>query len=648
MKNRKVCALLAAVTAAGLAFSNVGVAYAAPVTKDETVYVKMDENGNKTSVTVSDEISNIEDADSIQDISSLSDVENVKGDEAFSRSGDELVWENDGSSQICYQGTTETELPVGMTIRYELDGKTMTAEELKGKSGHLKISVQYENHTSGEAYVPFLVVSGIVLDQDVFSNITLENGKLVSDGEREVAVGFGFPGMAEYLGIVDNEALNDLELPEEFSLEADVKDFEKITCMSYATNEIFEDIADGSIDSLDDLQSSMRELSDAANQLVDGSGALREGLDTLVSGSQKLDEGAAQLTDGGNTLKEGMDVLSAGAGQVKGGAADLADGTGALSVGSKSLVSGTSQLAAGSANAKAGAEQLAGGIEAADNGVQNLQAGLAQVKGGIEGISQLAVAASESVPTTATGEVAVTVHVDNRDIRNTVDAQLRAAGANEETITAVLASIADRDVTTTTSATVNVDSTALTAYLQRLQETAASVDTGVAALQTGAGQLEEGMGQLKSGAASLGAGLATLESGAGQVAAGSQALDAGITAADNGAKQLSNGAASLADGTTALSDGTNTLNNGLITLKQGTSDLTEGAKKLDDGAVELNEGMIRFNEDGIQKLVNVFDGNLGELLDRVNGMVDHAKTYDNYSGISEEMKGSVKFIFMTE
>lgn len=644
MKNRKVCALLAAVTAAGLAISNVGVAYAAPVTKDETVYVKMDENGNQTSVTVSDQLSNIEEADNITDVSSLTDVENVKGDETFSQSGDSLIWNNDGSSKICYQGTGESELPVGMTIGYELDGKKMTAEELKGKSGHLKISVSYENHTSGKEYVPFLIVSGIVLDQDVFSDITLENGKLVSDGERELALGFGLPGMAQYLGISDG----DLEIPEGFTLEADVTDFEKITCMSYATDEIFEDIADGKIDSLDDLENSMSELSDAANQLVEGSGALREGLDTLVTASGKLDAGAEQLADGGSALEAGTSTLCAGAQQLKSGASELASGTGNLSAGSKELVTGTARLAEGSANAKTGADLLSGGMESVDSGVQSLQTALAQVKTGTEGICQFAGAALASVPTTATGNVEVTVTVDNSDIRNAVAEQLRAAGMNEETINAVLLSIEDKNVSTTTSATVNVDSTALTTYVQQLQGVASSVDTGVAGLQSGAGQLAEGVGQLKSGVTSLGAGLATLESGAGQVYAGSQALDEGISAADSGAKQLSAGAYSLSDGALALNAGAGSLNSGLAELTQGTSDLVDGVKQLDDGAVELNDGMIQFNEEGIQQLVSIFDGDLEELFDKVNSLTDHAKAYNNYSGISEGMEGSVKFIFMTE
>ena len=68
----------------------------------------------------------------------------------------------------------------------------------------------------------------------------------------------------------------------------------------------------------------------------------------------------------------------------------------------------------------------------------------------------------------------------------------------------------------------------------------------------------------------------------------------------------------------------------------------------DDGAIALNDGMIQFNEEGIQKLVEVFDGDIDGLLNKVNTILDSSKSYKNFSGISDGMDGDVKFIFVTE
>ena len=58
--------------------------------------------------------------------------------------------------------------------------------------------------------------------------------------------------------------------------------------------------------------------------------------------------------------------------------------------------------------------------------------------------------------------------------------------------------------------------------------------------------------------------------------------------------------------------------------------------------------MIQFDEEGIQKLVSVFDGDINGLLDKLNEMMDASKEYKNFSGISDQMDGKVKFIFVTE
>ena len=111
-------------------------------TKEETVYAKIDGSGSVKSVTVSDQLRNISDQSKLEDISDLQDIVNVKGDEAFSAMGKRVVWDT-SDADICYQGTTSKELPVGVRISYKLDGKDISAADLNGKRGLVVIRYTY-------------------------------------------------------------------------------------------------------------------------------------------------------------------------------------------------------------------------------------------------------------------------------------------------------------------------------------------------------------------------------------------------------------------------------------------------------------------------------------------------------------------------
>ena len=67
-----------------------------------------------------------------------------------------------------------------VTFSYELDGRKIKPEDLAGKTGHLKIHGAYENHAvttkkiSGKSvklYSPFMMLTGMILSTDHFSNV---------------------------------------------------------------------------------------------------------------------------------------------------------------------------------------------------------------------------------------------------------------------------------------------------------------------------------------------------------------------------------------------------------------------------------------------------------------------------------------------
>ena len=197
--------------------------------KDEVVYVMADAQGNTQKIIVSDCLKNANGESTITDASSLTDIKNVKGNESYTVDADgNLVWNADGSD-IYYQGTTDKELPVDVSISYELEGKEIAPEDLVGKTGNVTIRFTYTNNEKTtvevngkekEVYVPFAMISGAILPAEHFSDIEVTNGKVISEGDNNIVVGMAFPGLKDSVNIdslkekaVDEEAKEKLGLP---------------------------------------------------------------------------------------------------------------------------------------------------------------------------------------------------------------------------------------------------------------------------------------------------------------------------------------------------------------------------------------------------------------------------------------------------
>ena len=316
--------------------------------KDETVYVFTDAAGAVNKIIVSDWIKNAGGSDSVTDVSDLEDVETVKGDAVCERDGGSLVWKT-GGADVYYQGSSNKQPPVKLTVSYTLDGVPVTADALAGRSGRVTIRFDYENlryqmmqvgGKSEKICVPFTAITGMVLDEDVFSNVEVTNGKAVNDGSRTVAVGVALPGMQESLG-VDPEKY---ALPSYVEIAADVKNFKMGMTMTLITAEPLGQLDLGSVTDLSGLSDSLSELKDAMGRLTDGSLALYDGLSTLQEKTGTLSGGVDQLTDGALTLRDGAGQLSEGAAAVQNGAAELYAGLNALDANSADLNSGAEEV----------------------------------------------------------------------------------------------------------------------------------------------------------------------------------------------------------------------------------------------------------------------------------------------------------------
>ena len=404
----------------GLAVGMAGIMGAMPVcaaegtpavTKEETVYVNAAADGSKTKVTVSDWLKNAGVENVLNDQSNLTGIVNVKGNETFAQNNDTLTWNTNGKD-IYYQGTSEKELPVEVKFTYYLDGKEITPSELAGKSGKLKIRIDYTNHAKQttkingkkeDIYSPFVMVTGMILPEEKFSNVVIDNGKVISDGDRNIVLGVGMPGMKESLGLDEEEAasaIEDIRLPESLEITADVTNFSMDPTFTVALSDLLEDLNLNDTDSLDDVMDSLNDLEEAALKLVDGStelsnganklgssyaefdqgiGTLKKGIDALNLGANNLSKGIQQYTNGADTLNAGIQKYMGKDGALNVQVTEYVNGVNKVVKGVEDYTAGTVSLADGVTNYVAGEEQIANGAKQ----LSTLQSGLVEIKSAI-------------------------------------------------------------------------------------------------------------------------------------------------------------------------------------------------------------------------------------------------------------------------
>lgn len=708
------------------------------ISKDETVYVLTGADGSVKKIIVSDWLKNELGSASVADKSDLSDIENVKGDESYTINGDNMtVWDAQGND-IYYQGNIQKELPVGLSVRYYLDGKSISPEELKGKSGKVTIRFDYENRqyetvqingVNQRIYVPFAMLTGMILDNDTFQNVQITNGKLVNDGDRTVVVGLAFPGLQENL----NLSRDDLSIPDSVEITADVTNFSLGMTVTLACNDLFSQLGDVDLTSLDST-SALDQLTGAMDQLLSGSSALYEGLSTLLDKSGELVSGVEELAQGAAAIKSGADSVDDGAAQLKAGLADLSSGLNTLSANSEALNSGAKQvfnsllettatqirakdLSVPDLTIENYAEELNALIKSLDE-TTVYETALKQVTDAVEAqrpvitqkvteavrqqvetkvaaavrqqvTEEVTAAVQQQVTATVTDTVqqqvaeqviqaaanmskadydaAVAAGIIPQQTQDAVNAAIQAQMGSEavqskiaENVSAQMASEAvqskiTENIDTQISSeavqatiTENTDAQMQTEAIQATiqQQTELQVQKAISenmasdAVQSQLKKASEGAQTLIALKASLDdyntfyLGLLTYTGGVDDAAAGANALYAG--------------ADQLKDGTAQLRAGAAQLYNGVLQLHDGTPALVSGVTQLKDGAMQLSEGLQQFNRDGIQKLVNLLQNDVGDLSARVQATIDVSKDYRNFAGISDDAEGQVKFIYRTD
>lgn len=645
--NRISKTVISGLLVTSLVVSNGAYANAQKISKDESVYVNADESGATTKITVSNWLKNAGINGTINDESDLKDIQNVKGDETFTQNGDDVQW-SAGSNDIYYQGTTDKELPVGVEIKYELDGKEIAAKDLLGQSGKLKITVSYTNKSKStqtingekqEMYTPFVMATGIILPDDKFSNVEVDDGKIINEGSNNIVVGFGMPGMAESLDL-DEDAAD--KLPEGFTVTADVTDFSIGNTITFASPSILSDLELDDIDDLDDLENKLEKLVDSSEDLVDGSkklsnkmGELEDKFDDYQDGEKSLNKGIKDLVNGGTTLKKGVkdytngvDTLAKGTQSYVNGAKQITDGNKKLYEAVKDMPSSYKEFSDGLQAYTKGvdtladtktAKQLTDGADAVTAGIGTLNENLGKLESSYDNYKLL-----------ADGLKAQAAQISDPTQKATILAYVQKL---EELYRGQKASVG-----ALVSAT-NKEST--------LKSGASQVAAGIKKVMTGAQTLSGNSATLRSADQKLTSSIATLTASVKKLSEGSKTLSSNDRKLLAGAKKILKASKSVKSGSDKLINGANKLKKGSNKLHKATGKVADGIGKLSDGADDLYEGMDKFDQKGIQKLNNVYEDDIKTLKTRLEKLTDMSKDYTNFSGISKGMDGKVKFVIET-
>lgn len=645
------------------------------VKKSETVRVKAEADGTVKEVKVSEWLQNGSLNDTITDFTILQNVKNTEGDEEFTRnSNGTLIWENHGEN-ISYEGTTDEELPVSVKVRYFLENKEVSAGEIAGKTGNVKIRFEYTNHTTQtvmvngeevETVVPFVMCSMLYLPSDIFSNVEVENGSVMEGQDQSIVLGYCLPGIADCFDFASYEPTEEIELENFVEVTAYASEFELEFTATVAFVGILDELELEDLNDLDEMVDDMKELEKGTNELVDGCSELYDGvwdlrdgvneymdaIDAVNGGVGELENGVYKLVENNDALNEGVKTLSESLTALNGMLTGLAlpesvdmsgltaavvklnEDAAALSEALKNLQSSIDE--AKQVKTKAVEYQTAvsgkteslkavldsidmGAVSSSANELAKEQAKTAAMQALNSGFENSGLTEDEIAAVRSQIEAAFADAVDGQ-INAGIDVSAAVVSAENQLVEAKNI-VADMPVLTLPDVTID-DSTIqemITDMNKQLEIISASSEslsgtvTALAGLEPMLLQLKEAVGQMDTGA---------------------KALAEGVTAYTSGVKMLYEGVCKLHEGT-----------NELASVR---GDFGEGLDELVNGVGELKDGVKEFRDDGISELTKLAGEDLRGLLNSLRAAKALNDTYNNFAGIADGMEGDVVFIIETD
>lgn len=570
--------------------------------KTETVYAVLNGDGSLSDIVVSGWLHNDSGIKNLKEKLNLTDVKNVKTDEVPEDNNGEYTWNSD-SNDIYYQGNSTEQLPVTMQITYELDGQKLSQEELKGKSGHLKINIHLTNVNSETKTIngknviihPFFVAGGMLsLDNDHYSNTTCDQGKIVTDGSKQMLVFAAVPGLKDTLDSADLSKVSDqLSVGDDINIECDVTDCDELNLMMGMSNE--EDISDilDEGDSIEELTNGITKLMDADDQLVDGSQQLADGTQQLITESEPLTSSSGSI----RTLSDGALTLNSGALRLKAALAQYTDGVGQLNDGVNALYAisdGANQISLGMTTpVEEGKPEssLTGGAAALTAGLQNMKQ---QVDAGLSSENVTAMMTQLDTAITTLNGLKDTLTKDAETL-NELKTTLSTATDQLDGLKTVMTTFVE-----SSKGSLQLSIDAINNSISALNsiptdevnaDTKGNLDEYIAALETQKATLEEQINVLSGNTSGL---PAQLQQAAQSLSGMKDTLDLSLTALKGLGKDVDYAIDTMGALKTTLEGSTNQLSalaSMQKTMDDGFDQLIAGSKKISAGIDQVNTGV---------------------------------------------------------
>ena len=616
------------------------VLYTTPVfayTKDETVYSKVNNKGNKYETIVSTHLQNDENEELIKDMTDLINIKNTNGEEKFEQKENSLTW-NSEKHDIYYQGESNKDLPIEIKIKYNLDGKDIEPQEIVGKSGKVKITIEYNNKDEHivkingrdqKMFTPFVVVAGTIIDNEKNKNIEITNGKIINDGTRTIALGMAMPGLQESLDIKSDK----LEIPNSIEITMDTTNFEMNSIMNLVTPKVLEEKDLNIFDDMEKIYSQVNILSSSSKQIEAGANTLKEGTSVYSGKMKEFETAMGQITNGMKSansnytkINDGIKAINTNNGQLNAGAKQVADGVELVGTNLNTVNQKLEEILTGTKGLKNGEVQLIAGIDGIIKKLDSIP--VVDNTSKLKELNQLVNTNKSTINSLTQVNKGLNAKYNVAE-EETEKAMLKAQiDSNNSIIMLLKANIKAEEET------INILKATDNSQMIALKEGLKQVKLGLNSLSSGTDKLTTGIDTLKTGTI-------TLETKTGELSKGAKTLYEGTSKMSAATKTLQNGSNEMKKGLTTLDD------SGVQILEANTL-LTKGAEDLSDGVNTLSAGISKFNKDAIEKICNYINGDLKDLTTRIEKLEELSKEYNNFTMLEDGVNGNVKFIMIVD
>lgn len=689
--NSKALKLLSLIIALVMCTSSFSFAIG-EATRDETVYVNLDSRGIPTEKISSIWLHSDTSLGTVEEKTVLKDIKNVKGEEMPKIDGDNITWDTN-KKDIFYQGTTDKDLPIEVEVKYFLDGKEMTPSDIVGESGEVKIRLELKNKDSHVVsfknggrktlYTPFSSIVVMNLPLDKFTNVKINSGKVVSDGNNQFITFVSLPGFNKSVDLDKNL----VDLPEYLEVKADVKDFEMGPIVITVTSELPEvgglekakDL-DQLIDGINQIKEASEKLSEATGKLYEGQESLNNGINELIDGIGKANLGASSLKDGSGKLKDGINSSYEGSQEINKGVNTLSESGKVLGDGFVNLGNGAVEFSQSAKEFSQASTQVADGVAQIPEKVQDMSEGMNTIVEGTEKIKNGQDKLTDGLEKSAIaleklkkgkerelevvnlllkgidGLQAVTKGLEKVPGAGGLGAKLTEGLEKQKAALEGLKDSSSELIMGLTEVEEGIKEAQMAS--SQLSENLDKINNGQKKIAGGASQLAKGTSELKEVSGKLVQGSNGLSAGAEKLSENAIKLNEGAEKFAAGSKSLSQGSEKLTEGLGALKGGADQLYNGVETLSNGTNELTAGSKKLKEGSdklingtKELDENMNKFYHEGILKLSDGIDESnidINKIVETKDELLRLSRDYKSFTSLDNNMKGNVKFVMKTE